>query len=122
MGTLKTLALLKSNFDAARMERKEAEEQIRHGSPYQVGKIEASRTRCLAAVENFNRVESDLDAGLGLVHDQFRATEKATQALTCGTEARGHNEFTYLQEALDIIGELLRRDYQVEQVIMDIEE
>ena len=119
---LETLALLYSNFDSARDERKEAEEQFDKDFKFLLEKIAAGRSRCIAASKNFNKVEMDLNEGLGLVYDQFRETEVATRALTCGTEARGHNEFTYLQEDLDMISGLLRRESHEEHEVEGVEE
>ena len=67
-------------------------------------------------------METDLNEGLGLIYDQFRETEVAVRAWTCGTEARGHNEFTYLREALDMISGLIRGESHAEHGIEDVEE
>ena len=68
------------------------------------------------------KVEMDLNEGLELVYDQFRETEVATRDLTCSTEARGHNKFTYLQDALDMISGLLRRESHEEHEVEGVEE
>ena len=47
------LETLYRNFDAAREERKEAEEQFDKDFQFMLEKIAASRTRCIAASENF---------------------------------------------------------------------
>ena len=119
---LETLALLYRNFDAAREERKEAEEQFDKDFQFMLEKIAANRSRCIAASENFNKVETDWNEGLGFVYDQFRETEVAKRALTCGTEARGNNEITYLQEALDMISGLLRRESHEGHEVVGVEE
>ena len=119
---LETLALLYRNFDAARDERKEAVEQFDKDFQFMLEKIAASRSRCVAASENFNKVETNLNEGLELIYEMFQETEVATRALTCGTEARGDNEIAYLQEVLDILSGLLRRESHEGYVIEEIEE
>ena len=67
-------------------------------------------------------METDLNEGLRLVYDQFQETEVATCSLTCGTEARGNNEITYLQEALDMISGLFRRESHEGHEVVGVEE
>ena len=67
------------------------------------------------------RVESNLNEGLGLVRSQFQATSAATLSLTVGTADRDNNEVTYLQEALHLLDNLLLREKQDGFVIADME-
>ena len=64
-------------------------------------KIAANRSRCVAASENINKVETDLNEGLGLIYDQFQDTEVATRALTCCTEVRDRKRnFKFIKRLL----------------------
>ena len=60
----------------------------------------------------YDRIERDLNEGLGLVRNQFAATAAATLSMTVGTADRSTNEISYLQEALDLLDTLLLRGPQ----------
>ena len=106
---LETLAVLYENFEQACTERKEAEEQFDKDFHDMLEKLAGSRSRCVQASAAYDRIETNLNEGLGLVRSQFAATAAATLSLTVGTADRSTNEISYLQEALDLLDALLLR-------------
>ena len=91
---LENLAILNENFEQACTERKEAEEQFDKYFHENVGTLAASRSRCVETSAAYDRIERDLNEGLGLVRNQFAATAAATLSMTVGTADRSTNEIS----------------------------
>ena len=111
---LETPAILYENVEHACTERKEAEEQFDKDFHELLEKMAESRSRCVEASAACDKIEKDLNEGLGLVRNQFEETVAAKMSLTVGTADRSTNEVTYLQEALDLLNALLLRGTQEE--------
>ena len=111
---LETLAILYENFEHACTEKKEAEEQFDKDFHEMLEKMAASRSRWVEPSAAYDKIETDLNEGLGLVCNQFEETVAATMSSTVGTADRSTNEITYLQEALDLLDALLLRETQEE--------
>ena len=111
---LETLAVLYENFVQACTERKEAEAQFDKDFHGMLEKLAASRSSCVEASAAYDRIETNLNEVVELVRSQFAATAAATLSSTVGTADRSTNEFSYLQEALDLLDALLLRGAQEE--------